>query len=419
MKGYHLSGGLNDTNNMAIFPIAKHATFKNLVLDDFVFNNDASVQCGFFASSTGGDAYGANKILKFENILIKDTCSITATKNIGSLMGLARGCLDFEAKNVINNAEIIGGQSNIAGFVGQASAASVPSAAVGSWRFENCINNGDVKHVGNGYVSGFVNQLEGHIVLTIKDCEQNGDLSVVSSNAAYFTYNKKAWLKELRFEGINKTTSKMYTKDGAPASTTDLVEPVAMTAQASAFTVDSVNNYGNPNNVMVYTPLKLSFVDNYLKVEGADSAQFDYSIITVEINGRITMNASTNKKTGEGSKILYVERRVGTADYSDIKQIMHLGYCTPSSSIEMSGWQNPYSFNKYYIPNDQMETVGFGTRYDTVNGLAVIDNTGRSPFYEAIQNVAYATYHIKLYKNDETFVGGGDFRLENILPFEL
>ena len=171
LSGYHLDSGLGTTSTMGMFRYARAATFKNLVLDDFVFEYDSGAECGFFAAMTESNDYDAARVLRFENILIEDSCSITASKSIGALMGLARGCFDLEAKNVVNNAEIIGGVNNLGGFISQASAGSVPSGATGTWRFENCINNGNITHTGGGNIAGFVNQLHGKISVIIKDCE--------------------------------------------------------------------------------------------------------------------------------------------------------------------------------------------------------------------------------------------------------
>ena len=67
--------------------------------------------------------------------------------------------------------------------------------------------------------------------------------------------------------------------------------------------------------------LTLSFDEtDHLIVEGGDNLVFDYSVFSTLINGRITINSTTNKKTGEGSKLILVERRMSSSiDFSNVK----------------------------------------------------------------------------------------------------
>ena len=414
LRGYYLNSSLGTSETMSLFPMARTASFKNLVIDDFVFQNDSGENCGFLVGKTESNNYSADRILRFENILIKDTCSITASKSIGSLMGLARGCLDLEAKNVVNNAEIIGGVNNIAGFISQASAGSVPTGTAGSWRFENCINNGNVIHTGNGNVAGFVTQLEKHITITFKDCESNGKLFVLGTSVAYFTNNATTNVKKVVFEGTqNNVAAIMYTLNGAPAAS-GKAEEISMNSPefAGAFKEGSLNNYGNNNEVMNYKALTLSFDEsNKLQVAGAGEAEYDYSVLTVVLNGKITVDVPTNEITGEGSKTIYSDRKNNSVDYSYLTKISHIGFCTPSASIPcpVKKPKSVYDLNKFYIEYANMETLGHGTRYDTENGYFVIDNTGMTMNYDAITYNASVNYTVKLYMEDGTFVGSGSF----------
>ncbi|MCQ2802900.1 MAG: SipW-dependent-type signal peptide-containing protein [Bacilli bacterium] len=409
LSRYYLSEGLGTTKIMGMFEYAQHATFKNLVLDDFEFKNATGENCGFLAGKTLSDNYDADRILSFENILIKDTCSMEAYKSVGSLMGLARGCVNLTAKKVVNNASVtgLGSGVNVGGLIAQASCGGSPID--GNWTFEQCVNNGDVKILNEGAsVAGFVGQLVKKITVTIKDCESNGDLYLPGTKMGYFVHTTTATVKAINFEGTNTVSAMMYTKDGAAADSTK-AEVAAMAAQSAAFTEGS-RNYSSPNEVMNYVPLTIGFDANGYMTVTSNPVEFDYAVLYISI-GDITVDVATNKSTGEGSMGIHNEER-NTLDFSDIKKVERIGYFAPNATTTVpTKHVSHYNLAKFFIDYSNRDTLGAGTRYDAAGGFIVVDNTGAVNIYNAINarpdGTELVLYSISLFKNDGEVVGGG------------
>lgn len=413
--GDKVSGGECDVGGL--FDAIFDAEIKNLTLSSVVINN-ASAKPGAIIACGYPSSLGSANTLKFENVTIDPSCSLTGKQGCAAFVGYARNDASVSFINCVNSANITASGANTGAFLGSNSGGSGRTFV-----FTNCTNNGDIR--ANNLVGGFAGTQTNGCTWTFTNCTNNGDIYGSAATNIGMFMGQKSGSDTVVYVGTNTNSGSIRVPSANIASARNNSyefknEDVPTNIHYSGEPENATKaNLGDMFVIANDIPaLSIGFNSTTKVVEIGNSAGITYDSVLVDVSlGPVDkFSCADSHMLSSGGDNVASQIKSSISELT-LKEVTRVGWIKPTAETPTGTYQDTgtikakEAYECYLIPFAEVDNPSYSDGYheDATGGYYVVNNKGQTETFAQIFSIwLTATWRVYLY-NGSTVVGFGQW----------